>query len=157
MSGQIVASLLSLCMAKWLRKWRWGWLYVCSNTKHAKSLMSRGQTNTVSLYVSKYFGTDQGPNSGLVGQIGHAGRHLRTPYKLTLKLISFKCFQSCTLYSTFRDFWFLFKGYNTAHRSQVLRVVFPPRKVKWYTLIPRYCCNIYCLLTPISQVSIFSL
>ena len=36
--GQDVASLLSLCMAKWLRKWQWGWLYVRSNTKNAKSL-----------------------------------------------------------------------------------------------------------------------
>ena len=36
----VVASLLSLCMAKWLRKWRRGWLYVRSNTKNAKSLMS---------------------------------------------------------------------------------------------------------------------
>ena len=35
----VVASLLSLCMAKWLRKWRRGWLYVRSNTKNAKSLM----------------------------------------------------------------------------------------------------------------------
>ena len=34
-----VASLLSLCMAKWLRKWRRGWLYVRSNTKHAKSVL----------------------------------------------------------------------------------------------------------------------
>ena len=31
--GQIVASLLSLCMAKWLRKWRRGWLYVRSKKK----------------------------------------------------------------------------------------------------------------------------
>ena len=30
--GKIVVSLLSLCMAKWLRKWRQGWLYVRSNT-----------------------------------------------------------------------------------------------------------------------------
>ena len=36
----VVASLLSLCMAKWLRKWRRGWLYVRSNTKNAKSLIS---------------------------------------------------------------------------------------------------------------------
>ena len=36
----VVASLLSLCMAKWLRKWRWGWLYAGSNTKNAKSLLS---------------------------------------------------------------------------------------------------------------------
>ena len=36
----VVASLLSLCMAKWLRKWRRGWLYVRSNTKNAKSLLS---------------------------------------------------------------------------------------------------------------------
>ena len=36
----VVASLLSLCMAKWLRKWRRGWLYVRSNTKNAKSLMT---------------------------------------------------------------------------------------------------------------------
>ena len=36
---QIVASLLSLCMAKWLRKWRRCWLYVRSNTKNAKSLV----------------------------------------------------------------------------------------------------------------------
>ena len=35
----VVASLLSLCMAKWLRKWRRGWLYVRSNTKNAKSLI----------------------------------------------------------------------------------------------------------------------
>ena len=35
----VVASLLSLCMAKWLRKWRRGWLYVRSNTKNAKSLL----------------------------------------------------------------------------------------------------------------------
>ena len=27
-----------VCMAKWLRKWRRGWLYVRSNTKNAKSL-----------------------------------------------------------------------------------------------------------------------
>ena len=33
----VVASLLSLCMAKWLRKWWRGWLYVRSNTK-AQSL-----------------------------------------------------------------------------------------------------------------------
>ena len=32
----VVASLLSLCMAKWLRKWRRGWLYVRSNTKKRK-------------------------------------------------------------------------------------------------------------------------
>ena len=37
--GQDVASLLSLCMAEWLRKWRRGWLYVRSNTKNAKSLL----------------------------------------------------------------------------------------------------------------------
>ena len=37
----VVASLLSLCMAKWLRKWRRGWLYVRLNTKNAKSLISR--------------------------------------------------------------------------------------------------------------------
>ena len=36
--GQIVASLLSLCMTKWLRKWQRGWSYVSSNTKKAKSL-----------------------------------------------------------------------------------------------------------------------
>ena len=36
----VVASLLSLCMAKLLRKWRRGWLYVRSNTKNAKSLLS---------------------------------------------------------------------------------------------------------------------
>ena len=30
--GQDVASLLSLCMAKWLRKWRRGCLYARSNT-----------------------------------------------------------------------------------------------------------------------------
>ena len=36
----VVASLLSLCMAKWLLKWRRGWLYVRSNTKNAKSLLS---------------------------------------------------------------------------------------------------------------------
>ena len=36
----VVASLLSLCMAKWLRKWRRGWLYVRSNTKNDKSLLS---------------------------------------------------------------------------------------------------------------------
>ena len=35
----VVASLLNLCMAKWLRKWRRSWLYVRSNTKNAKSLM----------------------------------------------------------------------------------------------------------------------
>ena len=35
----VVASLLSLCMAKWLRKWRRGWLFVRSNTKNAKSLI----------------------------------------------------------------------------------------------------------------------
>ena len=34
--GQDVASLLSLCMTKWLRKWRRGWLYVRSNTKKLK-------------------------------------------------------------------------------------------------------------------------
>ena len=38
----VVASLLSLCMAKWLRKWRRGWLYVRSNTKNAKSLLPAG-------------------------------------------------------------------------------------------------------------------
>ena len=36
----VVASLLSLCMAKWLCKWRRGWLYVRSNTKNAKSLLN---------------------------------------------------------------------------------------------------------------------
>ena len=36
LSGQIIASLLSLCIAKWLRKWRWGWLYVRWNTKKRK-------------------------------------------------------------------------------------------------------------------------
>ena len=35
----VVASLLSFCMAKWLRKWRRGWLYAHSNTKNAKSLL----------------------------------------------------------------------------------------------------------------------
>ena len=39
MSRQIAASLLSLCMTKWLRKWRRGWCYVRSNTKNAKSLL----------------------------------------------------------------------------------------------------------------------
>ena len=39
MSEQNVASLLSICMTKWLRKWRRGWHYVRSNTKKAKSLM----------------------------------------------------------------------------------------------------------------------
>ena len=37
----VVASLLSLCMAKWLRKWRRGWLYVRSNKKNAKSLFTK--------------------------------------------------------------------------------------------------------------------
>ena len=36
----VVASLMSLCMAKWLCKWRRGWLYVRSNTKNAKSLLT---------------------------------------------------------------------------------------------------------------------
>ena len=40
MSGEIVASLLSLCMTKWLRKWGWGWRYVLSNTKNANSLIT---------------------------------------------------------------------------------------------------------------------
>ena len=40
MLGQIVASLLSLCMTKWLGKWRRGWRFVHSNTKNAKSLIS---------------------------------------------------------------------------------------------------------------------
>ena len=35
----VVASLLSLCMAKWPCKWRRCWLYVRSNTKNAKSLL----------------------------------------------------------------------------------------------------------------------
>ena len=35
----VVASLLSLCMAKWLRKWWRGWLYVRSNT-HTKKTQS---------------------------------------------------------------------------------------------------------------------
>ena len=39
MSGQIVASLLSLRMTKWVRKWWRGWHYVCSNTKNAKCLL----------------------------------------------------------------------------------------------------------------------
>ena len=40
MSGQIIASLLSLCMTKWPHKWQRGWCYVRSNTKNAKSLMT---------------------------------------------------------------------------------------------------------------------
>ena len=36
----VVASLLILCMAKWPRKWRRGWLYVRSNTTNAKSLLT---------------------------------------------------------------------------------------------------------------------
>ena len=40
-SEQIVASLLSLCMTKWLRKWWRGWRYVRSNAKIAKSLILR--------------------------------------------------------------------------------------------------------------------
>ena len=37
--GQMVASLPSICMTKWLRKWRLVWRYVCSNTKNAESLL----------------------------------------------------------------------------------------------------------------------
>ena len=39
MSGELVALLLSLSMTEWLRKWRRGWRYVCSNTNNAKSLV----------------------------------------------------------------------------------------------------------------------
>ena len=39
-SGQIAASLLSLCMTKWLRKWWRGWCYFRSNAKIAKSLVT---------------------------------------------------------------------------------------------------------------------
>ena len=37
---QAVASLLSLCMTKWLRKWWQGWHYVHSNVKTAKYLLA---------------------------------------------------------------------------------------------------------------------
>ena len=39
-------------MAKWLRKWRRGWLYVRSNTKNAKSLFTRCQyTSFYTIYT----------------------------------------------------------------------------------------------------------
>ena len=52
--GQIVASLLSLCMTKWLHKWRRGWRYVRSNAKNAKSLLFRVLQKII---VSLWFGT----------------------------------------------------------------------------------------------------
>ena len=45
-SGQIVTLLLSLCITKWLCKWRWGWSYVHSNAKNTKSLIKWQQDHT---------------------------------------------------------------------------------------------------------------
>ena len=44
---QIVSSLLSLCMAKWLSKWWRGWLYVRSNNKNTKSLITMFSTGVI--------------------------------------------------------------------------------------------------------------
>ena len=54
-SGQIVASLLSLCMTKWPFKWRRGWRYVHSNAKKCKvSNNSVGPNRTVCQPIYKY-------------------------------------------------------------------------------------------------------
>ena len=50
---QDVASLLKLCMAKWLRKWRRGWLYIRSNKNKKKQ--TNKQKRKVSIVQSQCY------------------------------------------------------------------------------------------------------
>ena len=56
----VVTSLLRLCMAKWLRKWRRGWLYVRPNTKNAKSLI-----------LQRCIRIDHSHSVLIIGDLGH--------------------------------------------------------------------------------------
>ena len=64
-------------MAKWLRKWRRGWLYVRSNTKNAKSLMFNANQSQTLILITW-------PNMSALGpKMGNPPPYQGIPYTIT--------------------------------------------------------------------------